>query len=333
MVSGSEGWAQTGRGLYWTADGGQSWRNITPPLEHPARLGSVHFADPDHGWAEAEEGREGHNRVALFATGDGGRSWSRTRVEVKGLATNAAGASFAPVGTREVFALVGEARNTAFSVGYLLVSHDGGRHWHQLPRRPPHAGQIVFTGPRDGWLAGGGPHPALYRTRDGGHGWSEVDLPRPPGDSAAQAGYLAPKFGPGGAGILAAGYDNRGEKGTAVLYTTTDDGAHWKLASSAKLSIEGSGSELLAYRGEDSLFVQEYPPPRLALLSTGAAPTPFASIGLPEEFFPYLSFSGPEDGFALIDGEECVRKVRCTTTNQLYFSDDGGQSWAPVRRP
>jgi photosystem II stability/assembly factor-like uncharacterized protein len=333
MVSGTEGWAQTRRGLYWTSDGGQSWRNITPPLAHPARLGSVRFETAERGWAMSEEGGEGRNRTALFATEDGGRSWTRTRIEVKGLLTQASGAYFAPVGAHEVFALVGEARNTAYSVGYLFVSHDDGHSWHQLPKPPPHAGAIAFSSPKDGWLAGGGPHPALYRTRDGGRSWSEVRLPRPPGLAEAAAGYLRPQFEAGGRGILAAAYANRGESATVVLYETADDGGHWKLAESTRVGVEGAAPWLLAYRGEGQIVAEGYPTPQLELLETAGSASRLGATGLPEEFLPALSFSGAEDGFAYVDGEECVHKIRCTETNQLYFTGDGGDSWAPVVRP
>ena len=81
MVSGASGWAQTYRGVYWTDDGGGHWRNITPASTHPASLQSVAFADPEHGWALSEEGRETHPRTALFATANGGRSWKRTAID------------------------------------------------------------------------------------------------------------------------------------------------------------------------------------------------------------------------------------------------------------
>jgi hypothetical protein len=88
-----------------------------------------------------------------------------------------------------------------------LASHDNGRRWHRLPELPPHAGEIVFTSARDDWLAEQGPSPSLYRTRDGGRHWREVQLPRPPGLANARTDYLAPRFEPDGRGILAATYE------------------------------------------------------------------------------------------------------------------------------
>jgi photosystem II stability/assembly factor-like uncharacterized protein len=335
MVSGASGWARTYRGIYWTDDGGAVWRNITPPLAHPAALQAVGFADTEHGWALAEEGREAHPRAALFATQSGGRSWTRTRIHFKGRYSQAGSASFAAVGAHRVFALVRESRNTAFSIGYLLVSRDGGRHWHQLPEQPPHAGEIVFTSARDGWLAEEGPSPALYRTRDGGRSWREVRLQRPPGLDKARADYLAPRFEADGHGVLAATYDNFEERAFTVLYTSEDFGQHWTLAASTRLLVEGDPA-VFAYRGDDSVATAIYPAPRLGLFSVGTPSRALAGTGLPTEYSPSLSFSGSEDGFGRIDAEDCIGRAdvaHCTEVNGLYFSADGGESWKPTARP
>jgi photosystem II stability/assembly factor-like uncharacterized protein len=332
LVSGASGWARTYQGVYWTDDGGGHWRNISP-AGHPARLQAVDFADAEHGWAVAEEGNEPHPRAALFATSNGGRSWTRTRIQLPSRYAQVGNASFAAVGAHRVFALVRESRNTAFSIGYLYASRDDGRHWHQLAE-PPHAGEIAFTSARDGWIAEEGPQPALYRTRDGGRSWTEVRLRRPAGLAKARAGYLAPRFEADGHGVLAATYDNYAKRAVAVLYTTADFGSHWKLAASVRLIGEGDPA-LFAYRDED-LLTAIFPSPQLGLLSVGAPPLALAGTGLPTEFSPSLSFSGDEDGFGRIDGEDCTVRgntANCTEVNGLYFSADGGESWKPTTRP
>src|SRR4051812_27326747 len=32
MVAGEEGWVRSAAGVFWTADGGRTWRQITPPV-------------------------------------------------------------------------------------------------------------------------------------------------------------------------------------------------------------------------------------------------------------------------------------------------------------
>jgi hypothetical protein len=335
MVSGASGWAQTNRGVYWTDDGGASWRNITPNAGHPVSPQAVYFADPEHGWALAEEGDEPHPRPALFATSDGGRSWTRDRISIGSRYSQAGNAYFSAVGPHRVFALVRESRNTAFSVGYMFESRDGGLHWRELAARPPHAGPIVFTSARDGWLAEDGPEPALYRTRDGGRSWRDVQLPRAPWLVKARADYLPPKFEADGHGILAATYDNFEKPASTFLYTTSDFGRHWKLAAKVKLIVEGD-PVVFAYRGPEALFTGLDESPLLGLLGVDGETSALAGAGLPAEYSPWLSFSGSEDGFARIEAEDCnvtPKRANCTEVNGLYFSSDGGESWVPTTRP
>jgi hypothetical protein len=208
---------------------------------------------------------------------------------------------------------------------------------------PPHAGEIAFTDNLHGWLAGGGPHPAFYRTRDGGRSWTEVRLLRPPGFAEAPAGqppgrgesnadFLAPRFEPDGHGTLVATYLKRGGRNaTTVLYTTTDDGNRWMLASTVHGGI--AGISLVSYRGEGTAIGFDYPGPDLTLLTAGAAPSQLPGTGLAKESFPRLSFSGSEDGFAVETARECEVLIHCTLVNQLLFSSDGGASWTPTTRP
>jgi photosystem II stability/assembly factor-like uncharacterized protein len=335
MVTGASGWAQTNQGVYWTDDGGASWRDITPGDEHRRSPQAVYFADPEHGWALAEEGDEPHPRPALFATSDGGRSWTRTPISIGSRYSQAGDAYFSAVGAHRVFALVRESRNTAYSIGYMFESRDGGLRWHELSERPPHAGPIVFSSARDGWLAEEGPDPALYRTRNGGRTWTEVRLPRAPWLVSARADYLPPQFEPDGHGILAATYDNFEKPAYTFLYKTSDFGRHWKLATKVRLIVDGDPA-VYAYRGPETLLTALEESPRLGLLSLDGTTSTLAGSGLPTEYSPWLSFSGTEDGFARIEAEDCdvtAKRANCTEVNGLYFSSDGGDSWAPTTRP
>jgi hypothetical protein len=335
MVTGTSGWARTYEGLYWTEDGGKSWRNISPASAHPGRLQAVDFADPEHGWAAAEEGDEGHPRAALYATADGGRTWARTPIRLPYRYSQVGYASFAAVGAHLVYALVRKSGDTSQSSGYMYASRDGGRHWHRLPQVPPHAGEIVFTDAHDGWLAEEGPAPALYRTRDGGRSWQEVRLPRPPGLAEARTDYMAPRFEADGHGILAATYDNYEQFAVTVLYSTADFGRRWTLATSARLLVKGNPA-VFAYRGGESVLTALYETPRLGLLGIDGSSSPLAGAGLPDEYSPQLSFSGAEDGFGRIEAEDCnvtAKRANCTEINSLYFSSDGGGTWTPTTRP
>jgi len=320
LVSGERGWAHTHGGLYWTDDGGRHWREITPPGD-PDAIDGVYFRNSRQGWAGAEEGNEGDNHVVLFATADGGRSWRRVPVEVEGLLTNAAGVSFAAVGRRRVFALVAESTDTASSSGHLFTSSDGGRHWHQMPD-PPHDGAMSFESPQDGWFAAGGHLPGLYRTRNGGRTWTEVEVSPPPGVPAENATFDPPRIDAGGDGLLPVIFRAPAAV-TAVLYRTGDRGRHWKPVSHYRMKLRGevTASEHLFRRGRGAAVVADHARPPYTLLGPGRRHSTLKAAGLP----PYarLSFSG-RYGFAL---------VHTTSLNRLFLSTDGGADWKSTSHP
>ncbi len=327
LISGRQGWARTGDGVYWTADGGQRWRRITPPSRSPLDVQGVSFADPTHGWALAEEGHEGDEHPVFFTTVDGGRHWLRAPTPIDGLLLPTTSVSFDPVGAHLVFALVKQQGDTAENFGFLLRSDDGGRTWQQAAKAPPHAGRIGFESDRDGWLAGGFPAPRLWRTEDGGGTWAEVRVATPPAVKRVESeSFLPPRIGVDGHGLLPAVLVARPRRATtAVLYKTADRGHHWRIAATVPLPGAGGTLEagsVLAFRGDRTVVVHPPTKPRLTILTaTGRGPTTPAQ-GLSE--WPEMTFSGGRFGFAT----SIFRPDR-----GLVFTADGGRSWRPVGQP
>lgn len=320
LVSGERGWARTHGGLYWTDDGGRHWREITPPGD-PGAIDGVYFRNARQGWAGAEEGSEGDNQVVLFATADGGRSWRRVRIEVKGLSTIAAGVGFAAFGRRRVFALVAESLDTASSAGHIFTSSDGGGHWHQMPD-PPHDGAMSFESPRDGWFAAGGHLPGLYRTRDGGRTWTEVEVRPPPGVPAKDATFGPPRIDADGDGLLSVIFRAPAAV-TAALFRTRDRGRHWEPVSHYRMKAGGevTVSKHLFRRGRGTAVVADYARPPYTLLGPGRRHSALKAAGLPPN--ARLSFAG-RYGFAL---------VHTTSLHRLFLSTDGGAGWKPTSHP
>src|ERR1700733_1120448 len=50
MVAGEEGWVRSGLGVFWTPDGGRTWRPITPPVPDLSLIHGIYFAGPRRGW-------------------------------------------------------------------------------------------------------------------------------------------------------------------------------------------------------------------------------------------------------------------------------------------
>lgn len=153
-----------------------------------------HFVDALHGWlvgATCEAGQP--CRVGIFASADGGRTWSR-QLDADILAGG--------------FLVTSLGRE-----GYALrATEDGGATWTQMAVLPPWQygrRSVSFPSASVGWIADG---KRLLATSDGGRSWKAYDL-----------GALDPQaleFTDGKHGWM---LDERGG-----LYRTTDGGASWE---------------------------------------------------------------------------------------------------------
>jgi hypothetical protein len=82
LLTADTGWAATRNKLFWTADGGASWKDITPKLNHKHQiLSSVFFLDVSRGWAllSCSDDRDiaaNNSCFALASTADAGETWS-----------------------------------------------------------------------------------------------------------------------------------------------------------------------------------------------------------------------------------------------------------------
>jgi photosystem II stability/assembly factor-like uncharacterized protein len=286
----------------------------------------VYFDDPRHGWAFAEEGHEGDEHPVFFATIDGGRHWRRSPTPIEDLLLPAASASFAPAGTRLVYALVKQQGDTAENFGLLLRSDNGGRTWRRTAKAPPQAGQITFESSRDGWLASGFPAPNLWRTEDAGASWSEVHVAPPPKvERVDSESFLPPRIAPDHRGLLAAVFVARPSRDTtAALYATDDGGGHWRMVATVPLPGAGGSLEahsVLAFRGKGAVVVHPPTKPRLTVLTLKGRGASRASKGLAA--WPEMSFSGGRFGFA----SSIFRPDR-----GLDVTGDGGRSWHHLSR-
>ena len=108
--------------------------------------------------------------------------------------------------------------------GRPLITPDGGRTWRRLrpPRRLPTFGDIAFTDPRHGLLAGGdiadGGMLPVYGTHDNGRSWRRVRVPARVQRGAQVA--LAP-----GAIFIPNGIDPPRH---TIAFLSADEGAHWR---------------------------------------------------------------------------------------------------------
>ncbi|MBB5937276.1 oxidoreductase [Streptomyces zagrosensis] len=238
-----------------TADGGKSWRNVSPP-----GAGALEFRD-----VEAFDGRHavvlaiGEGEASrVFRTDDGGASWTESFRNTD------------PAAFYDCMTFFDARHGIALSdpVGgkyRILSTGDGGRSWRVLPSAGMPAAQpgeaafaasgqcLVSSGSRDAWIATGGAATArVLHSADRGHTWTVTAAPIPAGDPARGVFGLAFRDARHG---LAVGGDYRpGEPSPRTAATTGDGGANWSLARRQPPSYR-SGVAWLPYSRSAALAV------------------------------------------------------------------------------
>ncbi len=331
LITAQTGWAESGQRLYWTTDGGSHWKNIAPPMSSKFGLQDVFFRDTNMGWALLSGAAEDSAEVEfeLASTTNGGSDWHVTPIRIPDMAPG--GMDLDGRGT--IFFLDAERgwmnlwvkSGSAFRLGVLLTTDDGGRTWKWAPSgSDAGAGTVYFVTATDGWIAGGVGDEQLYVTHDGAKSWHNVALKAPRVITKDYtASYVAPIFQDRKHGFLPVTYWN-GDDGEAVLvlFSSNDGGQTWEtdrvLPKRGYLSGETTPSTIadsvlltvpkLDTKGNIPLTV--VPPGGKAL--TTITHVSGGGIGISQ-----LSFTNPSRGWA-------------STSNNLFSTQDGGVTWTNI---
>lgn len=168
-----------------TDDGGEKWREITPPQPLTATSAwlypAVNFSDPDTGWASY-----GFTDL-IWTTKDGGVTWIPNRLENSAML----GGMIHSLDADRVwfFQFVDGGMQKVYTIVYR--SEDGGMSWTKL--LDPYEDVVIqafdktgmdFFDADHGWLTrffrGVSPNISLETTSDGGVTWESLEMPPPP---------------------------------------------------------------------------------------------------------------------------------------------------------
>jgi photosystem II stability/assembly factor-like uncharacterized protein len=254
------GWAQTGRGLLWTKDGGKDWKDITPQITGDETLGSIFFLDRSKGWITINHERAASEEAEfeVVSTSDTGSTWTRAKFTLRqkdygisadfSLRGSAGRIAFADPLHGWLNVEFVESPNTWWS--FLLVTSDGGRTWKRAPHAPNLSDFVILlVSPTEGWLFGmeDDASSRLYVTRDSAHHWREV-APEPPALPDRQVMGL-PTFDNAKHGFLqvngVSGIDRKMSL-TMVLLETIDGGRTWKPDRTVGARIDASSNAAAA---------------------------------------------------------------------------------------
>ncbi len=151
-----------------TTDGGVTW--VPLYVANNAALGAVQFRDASTGWvAGSYEPVENDDVAAIFATSNGGLTW--TRQSLPEGAPPLTGLQFLDANTGWAVGTAVDA-DTGVETGWVLTTGDGGKTW---TRAPSAAGilatTIRFSDAQHGWIGGDN---GVFATADGGATWQKV---------------------------------------------------------------------------------------------------------------------------------------------------------------
>ncbi len=319
--------------LEWTADGGTSWTDITPPSARGATLIGVDFRTGAEGWAVI--GSEPSLPPLISHTTDAGRRWSTERLP-SGQAVlgsySSADMAFSDASHGWVVVDEGSNANTFYGIGYRTI--DGGRSWKSLS--VPARGAVYFATATDGWIVGGGaPGGGFYATHNAGSTWSAASLPLPSTYASDDVAYGAPgpALGVMGTPVVEAAFSDP-TSGTVVgvgFYVSHDAGHSWSLSGVYKVPApNGNGfSSAIVSDAAWWLSPPEWPHDSLVMTvdagttwSTRTSPAPQgASAG-------GLTFGDLDHGWALVNFAGCrMYKSDCFSATRLYATSDGAISW------
>ena len=350
LLSPGTGWAATANSLYWTINGGKTWRDITPKTHHRHQtISSVFFLDTAAGWAVlrcADDRDEKADDICFeFAsTTDAGETWSVGHPKIVDPDPEAgfSGRTFLGYADRlHGWAILKVSRAVSVSFGIMLKTEDGGKTWKVLPA-PPIADHFIFITAKDGWLEGG-PNADLYVTHDAGGAWARVAVAPPaavkwkawpPGENDVWPYNYLPFFEDPKHGFLIGSYwedpnDPSTPAPTFVLFSTIDIGVTWRLerllpeVRGAVAVSRGTLFEVSNPKNMDTLTLRRQP-----LIGSSASAV---AVSADVHDIPIRHHLG--GGYTNLGYDELVMADGAhgwLLADELLATGDGGASWTDV---
>ncbi len=309
LVTNQSGWLLANDRLFWTDSLGSQWIEITPPAQQTSTMSGVFFRPDGNGWLLESSA----TTLAIVHTTDKGAHWSTTAIAspfTDAQTFNGHASTYFP-DTQHGFLMLGLQAGSAFRLGILLCTTDGGATWQKAPT-PPVGGDLTFIDAIHGFTGPGPAGDELFLTADAGNTWQRAALPTPAALINTNSTIELPVFTDAMHGALLRTYN--GDQGTTIIrYETTYAGATW-IASASPIRATTPTAMTLAADG-----------------ATTSSITAGSSVaGLPSvigKLTPaHASFSTSANGWVLFTSGGCTQDT-CTQSTWLRGTLDGGETY------
>ena len=335
IIAPQSGWIfQNGR-LRWTVDGGSTWVDRTPIVDQLDFI-AFHFQDKLTGWTlgRVMDGNQTPS-LMLLRTTDGGESWLSSTIPLSPeLASQSEMGYFNFISSTTGWLTVRFQSSSAFSVGKLFFTRDGGDTWQEL--NIPIGDPVYFINNQVGWTSGGAGGDEFYITRDGGLSWE------PAGFIAGQEAtiyYGLPEFSDLNNGILLVTISD--DKQVRVeQYSTQDGGISWQLLGLVpiKSSIEPGvqipvdvidGENIVAADSQLTWLSPSENYDSMSLLVSEEAPKGIVEIQFISSTEGWLKTvqSSCSGGKTILGTDD----FECTFRESIWWTVDSGLTWKQIR--
>ncbi|WP_181362914.1 hypothetical protein [Sulfoacidibacillus thermotolerans] len=314
-----------------TANGGTTWRNITPQgMSTRGGLASS-FVDAKTVWV-AFYPFEYQKNAAVLGTSDGGKQWTPT--VLSGMMTRDDTSPLSALSAQTAFLL---------SHSRLFTTQDGGVNWSQVcqfgsskedPKLFGNNGIRFFT-PSLGLLTGDGEPgkkaPWVYLTRTGGRTWQPVSVPVPSAFTGAQAQTLPPFYFHGGEIVLPILFTQHTMRNIVFFRSQLPVSTHsiWKVSTPVVVDVAAGntthGVPPMSFLSSQTGFLigQQHGRNHLEQLlyteNGGESWTQLSANGLfTSGQITELDFVSAQIGYAL---------RRTSKQTELLWTQDGGANW------
>jgi photosystem II stability/assembly factor-like uncharacterized protein len=320
-----DGWGVSESWIVRTNDGGITWYNVTPAdVEEMGSAVETFILDNDHAWIQKPDFNNFPNNGLLYHTADGGLTWNIS-------STPFSGGDLSFIDAKNGWMLADLGAGAGSNAVAVFQTTDGGTIWTQTYTNDPNLAEAGDSLPLGGikadlvpltmqtaWVGGVTYSPGtayLFRTDDGGHTWSQVNLELPAGAENYELGIDKDqmRFVSAKDGFLVVRMS--GDSTQTAVYVTNDGGETWSLTPTlipeAGASDFLSAEEAIIYNGEQFYVTRD----RARTWTTVAPDIVFG------DSFANMEFVNPDSGWVITVAGD---------TRSLYRTQDGGATWLPV---